>query len=96
VACHASSPFTRLGSRGSISSRWRRSRCPSVTWHSTYSALTENTSYCHWEAPTREAILEILKKYEIPYEVVHEVRRFDPTTGLMEPAPVETKVLSPA
>jgi len=67
-----------------------------VTWHSTYSALTENKSYCHWEAPTREAVLEILKKYEIPYEVVHEVRRFDPTTGLMEPAPVATKVPSPA
>lgn len=65
-----------------------------VTWHSTYSALAENRSYCHWEAPTKEAVLEILKKYEIPYEVVQEVRRFDPATGLMEPAPVEAKAPS--
>jgi hypothetical protein len=67
-----------------------------VTWHSTYSALAESKSYCHWEAPSREAVLEIFKKYEIPFEVVHEVRRFDPTTGLMEPAPFEAEVPSPA
>jgi hypothetical protein len=60
-----------------------------VTWNSTYSAFAENRSYCHWEAPTKEAVVEVLNKYEIPYEAIQEVRRFDPATGVMEPAPVE-------
>ena len=62
-----------------------------VTWNSTYSAFAENKSFCHWEAPTKEAVVEVFKKYEIPYEAIHEVRRFDPATGVMEPAPVELK-----
>jgi len=66
-----------------------------VTWHATYCAALDNKSFCHWEAPTRDAVLEIFKKYEIPYETLHEVRRFDPATGLMEHAPVEVKVLQP-
>ena len=66
-----------------------------VTWHSTYCAYDENKSYCHWEAPTNEAVVEILKKYGIPYEALHEVRRFDPATGEMEPVPAEAKVPQP-
>jgi hypothetical protein len=67
-----------------------------VTWHSTYCAFAENRSYCHWEAPTKDAIVGIFKRYEIPYEAIHEVRRFDPATGQMEPEPLEAKVLQPA
>lgn len=63
-----------------------------VTWHSTYSAFAENTSYCHWEAPTKETLVELFRRYEIPYEAICEVRHFDPTTGLMEPEPAEEKV----
>ncbi len=62
-----------------------------VTWNSTYSAFAENKAFCHWEAPTKEAVVEVFKKYEIPYEAIHEVRRFDPATGEMEPAPTEMK-----
>lgn len=64
-------------------------------WHGTYSAFAENKTYCHWEAPSQEILFETFKKYEIPYEAVHEVRHFDPATGLMEPAPVKAKVLQP-
>jgi len=63
-----------------------------ATWHGTYSAFAENKSFCHWEAPTKETVVEILKKYEIPYEAINEVRHFDPATGVMEPEPVEMKV----
>ena len=55
-----------------------------VTWNSTYCALAENKAYCHWEAPTKEAVEEILKKYEVPYEAVYPVRLFDPATGKLE------------
>jgi hypothetical protein len=63
-----------------------------VTWHSTHSAFTEGKSFCHWEAPARESIVEILQRYSIPYEAIYEVRRFDPALGTMEPSPVEEKV----
>ena len=63
-----------------------------VTWHSTHSAFAEGKSFCHWEAPGRETILEILQRYSIPYEAVHEVRRFDPALGEMEPSPIEVEV----
>ena len=63
-----------------------------VIWHDTYSTDADAKSYCHWEAPAKEALIEVFKKYEIPYETIHEVRHFDPVTGVMEPAPVEVKV----
>lgn len=66
-----------------------------VTWNGTYCAFAENKSFCHWEAPTKDAVVEIFKKYEIPYDAVHEVRRFDPATGHMEPAPIVVKVPQP-
>jgi len=67
-----------------------------VTWNSTYCAFAESKAYCHWQAPTKEAVLEIFKKYEIPYEAIHEVRLFDPATGQLEAEPVEAKVLQRA
>jgi len=66
-----------------------------VTWNSTYSAFADNKSFCHWEAPTRDVVVEIFKKYEIPYDAIHEVRRFDPATAEMEPEPIEMKVPQP-
>jgi hypothetical protein len=66
-----------------------------ATWHGTYCAVAENKSYCHWESPTTETLVGIFKKYEIPYEAIHEVRHFDPATGQMEPAPMEVKVPQP-
>ena len=66
-----------------------------VTWHSTYCAFAENKSYCHWQAPTKEALVELFKKYEIPYEAIYVVRHFDPATGQMEPASSGVKVALP-
>jgi hypothetical protein len=66
-----------------------------VIWNSTYVAPTEGRTYCLWEAPTKEAVLEIFTKYQIPYDVLHEVRRFDPAIAAFE-AEIPTKVLQPA
>lgn len=66
-----------------------------VTWKSTFCAFDDNRSYCHWEAPSRDAVTAIFAKYEIPYEALHEVRLFDPATGELEAAPME-KMLQPA
>ncbi|MCU0505617.1 MAG: hypothetical protein MUE82_07570 [Chloroflexi bacterium] len=48
-----------------------------------------------WEAPVREALLEIFERYAIPYETLYEVRRFDPAVGEMEAVPVEEKIPQP-
>jgi hypothetical protein len=64
-------------------------------WHATFCAVRDNKSFCHWEAPTAETLVQVFHKYEIPYEAIHEVRHFDPVTGAMEPAPTEVKVLQP-
>ena len=66
-----------------------------VVWESTYCAYPENRSICHWEAPDREAVTSLLAKYQIPYEDVLKVRRFDPMAGELEPEPTKEKVLQP-
>lgn len=65
-----------------------------VTWHSTFCAYDDDRSYCHWEAPTKQAVLDILTKYEIPYEAVYQVRLFDPALGRLEHL-AEAKVAQP-
>jgi hypothetical protein len=63
-----------------------------VTWHSTFCAFADDKSFCHWHAPTKQALLDLFAKYEIPYQAVYEVRLFDPATGRLEPQPSEEKV----
>jgi hypothetical protein len=65
------------------------------TWHSTYIAVAENKSYCHWEAPRKEDLVAIFQKYEVPVQAVYEVRHFDPATGQLEPMAVELKIPQP-
>ena len=63
-----------------------------VTWHSTFCAFADDKSVCHWHAPTKQALLDLFVKYEIPYEAIYEVRLFDPATGRLEAQPSEEKV----
>jgi hypothetical protein len=64
-----------------------------VTWTSTFIAFADGKSFCLWEAPTREAVIDIFTRYEIPFENLYEVRQFDPVTGTLEPEPAKTPVL---
>jgi hypothetical protein len=63
-----------------------------VTWHSTFCAFADDKSFCHWHAPTRQTLLDLFAKYEIPYAAVYEVRLFDPATGRLEAQPTAEKV----
>jgi hypothetical protein len=63
-------------------------------WHATYIDAEGNKTFCHWQAPTMEALREVFAKYEVPYEAIHTVRLFDPLLGQVEPA--EEKILQPA
>jgi hypothetical protein len=55
----------------------------SAVWNSTHVAFGENKTYCIWEAPTKETMAEIFAKYEIPYEAIEEVRRYDHVTNAL-------------
>lgn len=55
-----------------------------VAWVGTYCGVEDDRSFCEWEAPAREPLLEIFAKYQIPYETLHHVLRFDPATGALE------------
>jgi hypothetical protein len=63
-----------------------------VTWESTLLGYKEDLSYCLWTAPAKEDLVGIFTRYEIPYERIVAVRRFDPATGVLEPEPIEEKV----
>ncbi len=62
-----------------------------VTWVSTYCGYADNRTYCHWVAPTKDALVAIFHQYEVPFEEIHEVRWFDPATAQLEPEPTEVK-----
>jgi hypothetical protein len=66
-----------------------------VTWDSSFCGYKEDLTYCLWKAPAKEDLVAVFKRYEIPYEAIHAVRRFDPATGELEPEPVEEKVPQP-
>ena len=55
-----------------------------TTWHATFLAVDDDTSYCHWEAPAKEVLIGVFTKYEIPYMSIRAVRLFDPATGKLE------------
>lgn len=63
-----------------------------VTWHGTFCAFADDRSFCHWHAPTKQTLLDLFAKYEIPYETVYEVRLFDPATGRLEAEPHIEKI----
>jgi len=63
-----------------------------VTWHSTFCAFADDRSFCHWNAPTKQTLLDLFAKYGVPYEAVYEVRLFDPATGQLEAQPTADKV----
>ena len=56
-----------------------------VAWHTTFIAYADTRTYCHWEAPSKQILADLFVKYQVPVEVIHEVREFDPVTGKLEP-----------
>jgi hypothetical protein len=55
-----------------------------VTWVRTYCDFENNKHFCEWEAPNKDAIEQILKDYEIPFDGIYSVRVFDVVTATLE------------
>jgi hypothetical protein len=65
----------------------RRGELPAtLTWYSCFVAPSDHVTYCDWEAPDAQMLTEVFEAYGIPFEAIHEVRRFDPDTVLLEAA----------
>jgi len=65
----------------------RKDELPSaLRWHSCFVATSDHVAYCDWDAPDGQMLAEVFEAYGIPFEAIHEVRRFDPTLALLEAA----------
>ena len=48
-----------------------------VTWNLTYCDFDDNKFFCEWEAPSKEAIEQVFKSTQVPYDAVYAVRLLD-------------------
>lgn len=55
-----------------------------VAWKRSYCAATGDRTFCDWEAPSREAVEQVLKTNNVPFVTIYPVRRFDPAAGDFE------------
>ena len=55
-----------------------------ITWIRTYCDFDDNKFFCEWEAPNKEAIEQIFKDLNIPFDGIYPVRIFDVTTAKLE------------
>ena len=48
-----------------------------VSWNLTYCAFDDNRFFCEWEAPNKEAVEQVFKSTQVPYDAVYTVRLLD-------------------
>jgi hypothetical protein len=60
----------------------RRGEMPEgVTWLCTWCGTAEDVTYCDWEAPSAQAIQDVLTGFQVPVDAIREVRYFEPDAG---------------
>jgi hypothetical protein len=50
---------------------------PDVSWNLTYCAFDDNKFFCEWEAPNKDAVEQVFKSTQVPYDTVYAVRLLD-------------------
>ena len=50
---------------------------PNLSWNLTYCAFDDGKFFCEWEGPDKEAIEQVFKASQIPYEAVYPIRLLD-------------------
>ena len=48
-----------------------------VSWKLTYCAFKDNQFFSDWEAPNKDAVEQVFKSTQIPYDAVYPVRLLD-------------------
>jgi len=56
-----------------------------VSWKLTYCAFGDNKFFCEWEAPNKEAIEQVFKAANLPFDAVYPVRLLDVAKVEIEP-----------
>jgi len=50
---------------------------PGVSWKLTYCDFADNKFFCEWEAPNKEAIEQVFKAANMPFDAIYPVRLLD-------------------
>ena len=58
---------------------------PGVTWKLVYCDFADGKFFCEWEAPNKEAIEQVFKASNLPYDAVYPVRLLDIAKAELEP-----------
>ncbi len=56
-----------------------------ISWVRTFCSFAENKAFCEWQAPSKEAVEQVLKQVQVPYDKIYTVRLFDVATATLEP-----------
>ena len=56
-----------------------------VAWKLTYCDFADGKFFCEWEGPSKQAIEQVLKAMQMPFDAVYPVRIFDVATRKLEP-----------
>jgi hypothetical protein len=49
-----------------------------ITWNQAYCAPGSDRAFCEWDAPSKEAVEQVLKANAMPFVAIYQVDRFDP------------------
>lgn len=49
-----------------------------ISWLITYCNFDENKFFCEWTANDAKDLEELFKQYNVPFDVIYPVRKFDP------------------
>jgi len=55
-----------------------------VSWKQTYCDFADNKFFCEWEAPNKEAVEQIFKANNLPFDAVYPVRLLDVAKAELE------------
>ena len=57
---------------------------PDVSWKLTYCDFADNKFFCEWEAPNKEAIEQVFKAQNLPFDAIYPVRLLDVAKAELE------------
>ena len=57
---------------------------PGVSWKLSYCDFADNKFFCEWEAPNKEAIEQVFKAQNLPFDAIYPVRLLDVAKAELE------------
>jgi hypothetical protein len=53
---------------------------PGFSWNQTYCDYTNHKFYCEWEAPSKEALEQVFKNFNILFDAINQVEVYNTVT----------------